>query len=115
MPELYAALDPRARAFPARYLGANVPQAWAAGSCFSLLQAMLGFQPDAPNRMLYFDPVLPDWLPSLTLRNLRLAGDSFDIRFVHEDSRTAFEVVKGPKAHVQCRPMVEWSDRLRSA
>ena len=29
-------------AFPVQYLGANVPQAWAAGSAFALLQAMLG-------------------------------------------------------------------------
>ena len=36
--------------FPVPVLGANVPQAWAAGSCFGMLQTMLGFQPDAPQR-----------------------------------------------------------------
>ena len=35
--------------FPVQYLGANVPQAWAAGSVFALVQAMLGLQPDAPD------------------------------------------------------------------
>ncbi|WP_198024019.1 hypothetical protein [Mesorhizobium sp. LNHC221B00] len=39
---------------------------WAAGSCFSLLQAIIGFQPDAPNGKLYIDPRLPDWMPEFT-------------------------------------------------
>ena len=53
--------------FPVQYLGANVPQAWAAGSAFTLLQAMLGIEPDAPRGVLYVDPALPDWLPDVTL------------------------------------------------
>ena len=36
------------RGFPVQYLGANVPQAWAAGSVFALLQAILGITLDAP-------------------------------------------------------------------
>ena len=42
--------------FPVQYLGANVPQAWAAGSCFAMLQMIVGFQPDAPAGKLYIDP-----------------------------------------------------------
>ena len=49
-------LSATSRAFPVQYLGANVPQAWAAGSVFALLQAMLGIQPDAPRGKLYVDP-----------------------------------------------------------
>jgi glycogen debranching enzyme len=58
LPELYAGTQRDDSNFPVQYLGANVPQGWAAGSIFSLLQAMLGFQPDAPNKMLYVDPHL---------------------------------------------------------
>ena len=60
------------RVFPVQYLGANVPQAWAAGTPFMLLQAMLGLQQDAPRGKLYVDPALPDWLPDVTLTDLRL-------------------------------------------
>ena len=49
LPELYAGVARERGSFPVQYLGANVPQAWAAGSCFASLQAMLGIQPDAPN------------------------------------------------------------------
>jgi glycogen debranching enzyme len=42
LPELFAGFDRAESAFPVQYIGANVPQAWAAGSVFSLLQAILG-------------------------------------------------------------------------
>ncbi len=56
LPELYAGLQRDPTSFPVQYLGANVPQAWAAGAPFMLLQAMLGFQQDAPRGMLFVDP-----------------------------------------------------------
>ena len=67
--------------FPVRYAGANVPQGWAAGSAFALLQALLGLAPDAPNDRLYVDPALPDWMPEITLRGLRCGTRTYDIRF----------------------------------
>ena len=57
LPELYAGdCSATNKSFPVQYLGANVPQAWAAGSVFALIQAMLGFRPDAPRGKLYLDP-----------------------------------------------------------
>ena len=67
MPELYAGLQRTPSGFPVQYVGANVPQAWAAGSVFMTMQAMLGLEPDAPNGVLRVDPALPPWLPDLTL------------------------------------------------
>ncbi len=81
IPELYAGLTREPRSFPVRYAGANVPQAWAAGSAFALLQAMLSIAPDAPNGCLYVDPSLPDWLTEVTLRGLRCGSNSYDIQF----------------------------------
>jgi glycogen debranching enzyme len=112
MPELYAGTQKDASNFPVQYLGANVPQGWAAGSIFSLLQAMLGFQPDAPNKMLYFDPALPDWMPELSVRDLRVGTLTFDIRFAREGKVTQFEVTRGPKGAVVRRTMAEWSQAL---
>ena len=77
MPELYAGTQRDDSNFPVQYIGANVPQGWAAGSIFSLLQAMLGFQPDAPNKRLYVDPALPDWMNELTVRDLRVGPLTF--------------------------------------
>jgi glycogen debranching enzyme len=99
LPELYTALDRDETNFPVQYLGANIPQAWAAGSVFALMQAMLGFRPDAPRGKLHVDPLLPEWLPDLTIFDLRVGKHRFDIRFWRDSGQTHFEVLKGdPKA-----------------
>ena len=105
MPELFAGLQRDPTNFPVQYLGANVPQAWAAGSCFSLLHALTGFQPDAPEDRLYLDPDLPEWMPDLLLQNLRVGRRSFDIRFTRRGDVTDWEVVRGDKRRVARRDM----------
>ena len=92
LPELYAGLQRDGASFPVQYLGANVPQAWAAGAPFMLLQAMLGLQQDAPRGKLYVDPALPDW---------RLGRMRFDIRFWRDGKETLFEVTKGRRDAVE--------------
>ncbi len=100
VPELYAGLTRTPAGFPVQYVGANVPQAWAAGSVFMTLRAMLGLEPDAPNNRLFVDPVLPPWLPDLTLMGLRLGQHSFDLRFWRTDNGTEYEVLRGDNAAV---------------
>jgi glycogen debranching enzyme len=95
LPELYGGLQRDPMSFPVQYLGANVPQAWAAGTSFMLLQAMLGLQQDAPRGKLYVDPALPDWLPDVTLTDLRLGRQRFEIRFWRNGNDTVFKVLKG--------------------
>jgi len=81
LPELYAGIERSPEGFPVQYLGANVPQAWAAGSIFHLLQAMLGIQADAPRGCLYVDPQLPRWLPEVTLHGLAIGNAQVDLQF----------------------------------
>jgi glycogen debranching enzyme len=107
LPELYSGVERAGANFPVQYLGANVPQAWAAGSCFALLQAMLGIQPDAPNDRLYVDPDLPDWIPDLTLMDLRLGRRHLDIRFRRVGDKTEWDVVRGDASVVHYRSSVE--------
>jgi glycogen debranching enzyme len=90
LPELYTTIERDEEGFPVQYLGANVPQAWAAGSVFALLQAILGFLPDAPRGKLYVDPVLPPWLPDLTVLDLHVGQHRFDIRFWRDGDETQF-------------------------
>jgi glycogen debranching enzyme len=103
LPELYAGLQRDLTSFPVQYLGANVPQAWAAGTPFMLLQAMLGLQQDAPRGKLYVDPALPDWLPDVTLTDLRLGRRRFDVRFWRNGHDTLFEVTKGKRDAIERR------------
>jgi glycogen debranching enzyme len=101
VPELYAGLQRLPSTFPVQYLGANVPQAWAAGSAFHFLQAILGIAPDAPHKKISVDPVLPDWLRDVTLTDLRVGDATFDIRFWRDGSASKWEVLRGPAERVQ--------------
>jgi glycogen debranching enzyme len=110
LPELYAGVQRTRENFPVQYLGANVPQAWAAGSCFAFLQAILGIHPDAPDNKLYVDPALPSWLPDVTLSDLRIGRHKLDIRFRRENDTTVWEVLKGDASLVTRR---SWPDMHR--
>jgi glycogen debranching enzyme len=101
LPELYTAFPRDEASFPVQYIGANVPQAWAAGSAFMLTQAMLGFMPDAPRNRLYVDPWLPEWLPDLTVRGLRIGNNKIDIRFWRDAEETKFQVLNGDPSIVE--------------
>ena len=103
VPELYAGIGRDGANFPVQFLGSNVPQAWAAGSAFAFLQALLGLDPDAANHKLYLDPHLPAWLPNLELHDLNVGGETFDLRFERHDGGAAFDVLRGPRDWVERR------------
>ena len=100
LPELYSGVQRDETNFPVQYLGANVPQAWAAASVFALVQAMLGLEPDAPQDRLLVSPHLPAWLPDVTLHDLRVGRHVLDIAFRREGDATVFEVLRGDPACV---------------
>jgi hypothetical protein len=75
---------------------------------FFLLQALIGFDSDAPHGRLAIDPVLPEWLPALHVRDLRLGKKAFDLSFWRDGENTRFKVVKGDAA------AIVRSQRLRS-
>jgi glycogen debranching enzyme len=79
LPELFAGLTRDEPAFPVQYLGANVPQAWAAGAVVHLVTALLGLEADAPGRKLLLRPCLPDWLTSVSMTNLGVGGAAVDL------------------------------------
>jgi glycogen debranching enzyme len=93
LPELYAGIKREPGNFPVQYLGANVPQAWAAGSVFHLLRAILGLDADAHQRTLYVNPELPHWLPEITLHNLRVGNATVTLRFWREGKLTRYDVL----------------------
>jgi hypothetical protein len=92
-----------AASFPVPYLGANVPQAWAAGSVFRLVAVLCGIHAkvDASGSKLYVNPALPEWLPELAIHNLRIGSGSMEIRFRDGETEvlantSGYEVVHAP-------------------
>jgi glycogen debranching enzyme len=111
MPELYSGAQRDKANFPLQYLGANVPQAWAAGSCFAMLQMIVGFQPDAPAGKLYLDPALPDWMQDLEVLDLRVGQSVFDLTFRRDGPATRMEVARGDPNCVIQRSFATTTDR----
>lgn len=94
LPELYAGLARQPGTFPVLYPGANLPQAWAAGCVFHLVQAILGLQANGPQGELYVDPDLPSWLPELELRRLRVGTSRLSLRFWRDGEHSRWEVTE---------------------
>ena len=56
---------------------------------------------DLNGSRLYVDPALPDWLPELTIRNLRAGNGAAGLRFHDSEveilsNTTGFEIIHGP-------------------
>jgi glycogen debranching enzyme len=110
LPELFSGLPRHEASFPVQYLGANVPQAWAASAILRLVAGLCGIhaRSDATGRRIYLDPALPTWIPGITLSNLRAGGGALSVEFLDGDVRvesntTGFEVVHGPPPRVTGR------------
>ena len=85
---------------PILYPQANSPQAWSASAVIQMVQVMLGMYPFAPLGILALvRPRLPDWLPELTIRGLRVGRATIDIRFTRRpDGSAGYRVLhrRGP-------------------
>ena len=96
--------------FPAIYPAANSPQAWSSTTVYTLLQAMLGMQPFAPLRLLFIDPFLPEWLPSLTISRMRVRDATISIRFFRKkNGRTDYRILEQDGALQVIRQPSPWS------
>jgi glycogen debranching enzyme len=94
LPELFCGFTRRTPNRPVGYPVACSPQAWAAGSPFLLLQAMLGLSARAHDNVLTINnPVLPPWLNSVELRNLRVGDSVLSLAFRREGDMTAFSML----------------------
>jgi glycogen debranching enzyme len=82
LPETFGGLPRDAlHAHPGIYPDACAPQAWSATAVFWFVQAMLGLWTYAPLNAVIVEPELPEWLPELTLRNLRVKDARVSIQF----------------------------------
>jgi glycogen debranching enzyme len=94
LPELICGLNRRVGEGPTLYPVACAPQSWAAGAIFLLLQACLGLSIHARQKQIVFDqPTLPEALPLLEFKNLRVADASVDFAVRRMEGKATIEVV----------------------
>jgi glycogen debranching enzyme len=110
MPELYCgfARDRRYYSMPAQYPVSCSPQAWAAGSLFLVVQALLGLRPDAATQRIVLRPTLPRAVNRLRVRKMRIGGQQIDFEVRRENGTTRVDVTQaGPIAVVVEAPLQE--------
>jgi glycogen debranching enzyme len=94
LPELFCGFTRRSPNRPVSYPVACSPQAWASGSPFLMLQAMLGISARAHQNLLTVnEPHLPPWLHTVELRNLRVGDSRLSLVFRREGDITSFSLL----------------------
>ena len=90
LPELYAGLGTSLVPYPV----ACSPQAWAAGTPFLLLRAILGIEPDLPNGTVYLRPSLPEWLPAITIEGLKFGTAMVSLSCTRQGEKTMCKLLQ---------------------
>ncbi len=81
LPELFCGFNRRPHRAPTPYPVACAPQAWAASAIFGLLGACLGLDLNQEqDEILFHEPVMPDFLDEVVIRNLRIGTSRADVR-----------------------------------
>jgi glycogen debranching enzyme len=94
LPELFCGMERQKSPAPVHYPVSCIPQAWAAGAFYMLLQAVTGILPDAPASTLHVrQPRLPDFLRELTVSGLRVGNSRLTMQFVRQDSQTVAKLL----------------------
>ena len=78
LPELWCGNERESDAPPVNYRNSCSPQAWAAGSAFQLITALLGLEADARGKRLRIAPVETPLWRRLEVRGLHFAGHRID-------------------------------------
>jgi glycogen debranching enzyme len=82
LPELYCGFGREVSQAPVPYPVACLPQAWASGSIFMLLQSTLGIRIDGAAKEVHIQrPVLPEGIESLHVHQLPVGDTHIDIDF----------------------------------
>jgi len=93
LPELFCGFRRREGKAPTAYPVACSPQAWSAGSAFSMLQACLGLTIDAASRQIAFRyPHLPPTIQRVSLRNLTVGESSVDLTLYRYSGAVGLDV-----------------------
>jgi glycogen debranching enzyme len=94
IPELFCGFARHADQGPIFYPVACAPQAWAAGSVFAMLTALLGLDADAERQRLTMEsPVLPPWLRWIEIYGLRVGAANVDLSIVRGRDAASVELL----------------------
>lgn len=83
LPELFCGFKRKPGEAPTSYPVACSPQAWSVATVFMILQALLGMEiNENDNTIRFYKPYLPQFLDSITIRNLHFKNLKLSLEFV---------------------------------
>jgi glycogen debranching enzyme len=71
LPEVFAGYHRSKTSFPVQYPTACLPQAWAAGAPMLGIRTLLGLEPKGDKLTSVPNPVVPDWMGTLSVEGIR--------------------------------------------
>jgi glycogen debranching enzyme len=94
LPELFCGFPRQRNSAPTAYPVACVPQAWATAAPLSLIQSILGlgFGFDPP-RISFHQPMMPDFLEKIELRQLTVGDASADVALRRDGEEAAVHLL----------------------
>ena len=95
LPELFCGFPRRAGSGPTLYPVACAPQAWASGAPLMLIEACLGMRINqAANEIRFEQPLLPEFVDDIEIRNLRLGNGSIDLLLQRHGRDVVVEILR---------------------
>ena len=95
LPELFCGFPRKENEGPTAYPVACSPQAWAAGTAFMLLQATLGLEINAAERVVRFTrSKLPNFLDEVRLYDLQIGAVTVDLALERHDDDVGIHVIR---------------------
>ncbi|MDH6374474.1 glycogen debranching enzyme [Paenibacillus sp. PastF-3] len=92
LPELYCGYSDQLGA-PVPYPVACSPQAWAAGTPLTFVQALLGLQPNALTRQIAIKPALLNGMNDLKVEQLQIGNGTLSLRVSRVDNEPKLEIL----------------------
>jgi glycogen debranching enzyme len=95
LPELYCGVERRPGEGPTLYPVACSPQTWASAAPLLVVQACLGLNVEGSHgRVVFNRPLLPEGIPQLSIRGLRVGEASVDLLFEREIDTVRVQVLE---------------------
>ena len=86
LPELFCGFSLKEVKSLVKYPFACSPQAWASGSIYLIIQSLLGIEADAINDKIHLNPILPEGINKVEVKNLKIGNNKINLVVIKENN-----------------------------
>ena len=86
LPELFCGFSLKEVKSLVKYPFACSPQAWSSGSIYLIIQSLLGIEADAINDKIHLNPILPEGINKVEVKNLKIGNNKINLVVIKENN-----------------------------